>query len=111
LAVFSFLKGGGTVSETATTGNVSEVRSKIGEGLPKTEECPLNGGLFSKPEQAIWEKRRPIAIMIENHADSRPPSGLSRADVVYEAVAEGGITRFLAIFYCGALPAMLKLLR
>ncbi|MDD3679818.1 MAG: DUF3048 domain-containing protein, partial [Candidatus Shapirobacteria bacterium] len=30
-----------------------------------------------------------------------PQSGLSRADVVYEVVAEGGITRFLAIFYCG----------
>jgi len=108
LAVFSFLKGGNAVSETATTNNVSEVRSKIGEGLPKTEECPLNGGLFSKPERAIWEKRRPIAVMIENHADSRPPSGLSRADVVYEAVAEGGITRFLAIFYCGAAASDVK---
>jgi len=39
--------------------------------------------------------------MIENHLDSRPPSGLSRADVIYEAVAEGGITRFLTVFYCG----------
>jgi hypothetical protein len=40
--------------------------------------------------------------MIENHTDARPQSGLSRTDIVYEAVAEGGITRFLAIFYCGA---------
>ena len=40
--------------------------------------------------------------MIENHSESRPPSGLSRADVVYEVVAEGGITRFLSVFYCGA---------
>ncbi len=40
--------------------------------------------------------------MIDNHLDSRPQSGLSRADVVYEAVAEGGITRFLAVYYCGA---------
>ena len=38
--------------------------------------------------------------MIENHEESRPQSGLSFADVVYEAVAEGGITRFLAVFYC-----------
>ena len=38
--------------------------------------------------------------MIENHVDARPQSGLSGADVVYEAVAEGGITRFLAMFYC-----------
>jgi hypothetical protein len=38
--------------------------------------------------------------MIENSTDARPQSGISFADVVYEAVAEGGITRFLAVFYC-----------
>jgi len=38
--------------------------------------------------------------MIENHKEARPQSGISKADVVYEAVAEGGITRFLAVFYC-----------
>ncbi len=43
-------------------------------------------------------KRRVLAVMIENHPDSRPQSGLSQAEVVYEVVAEGGITRFLAIF-------------
>jgi hypothetical protein len=58
--------------------------------------------MFTKAERQIWEKRRPLTVMIENHAESRPQSGLSRADVVYEAVAEGGITRFLAVFYCGA---------
>lgn len=41
--------------------------------------------------------------MVENHEESRPQSGLSASDVVYEAVAEGGITRFLAIFYCEAV--------
>lgn len=38
------------------------------------------------------------AVMIENSPDARPQSGLKRAGVVYEAVAEGGITRFLAVF-------------
>ena len=38
--------------------------------------------------------------MIENHLDSRPLSGLSSADLVYEAVAEGGITRQMGIFMC-----------
>ncbi|HLE16757.1 MAG TPA: DUF3048 domain-containing protein, partial [Syntrophales bacterium] len=56
----------------------------------------------TKAERDIWEGRRPATVMIENHSESRPPSGLSRADVVYEAVAEGGITRFLSVFYCGA---------
>ena len=38
------------------------------------------------------------AIMIENSPDARPQSGLRQAGVVYEAIAEGGITRFLALY-------------
>ncbi|MDD5040738.1 MAG: DUF3048 domain-containing protein [Patescibacteria group bacterium] len=40
----------------------------------------------------------PVAVMIENLVSSRPPSGLSNANVVYEALAEGGITRFMALY-------------
>ncbi len=69
---------------------------------PRKQECPINGKLFTKTEEKSWETRRPLAVMIENHLESRPQSGLSRADVVYEAVAEGAITRFLAIYYCEA---------
>lgn len=74
---------------------------RVDLSAPKTEECPLNGGMFTKEEKKIWEVHRPITVMIENHEEARPQSGLSRADVVYEAVAEGAITRFLAVFYCG----------
>lgn len=73
------------------------------ETLPKTEPCPLNGTLYSKQQRSWWEKsNRPLGIMIENHENARPQSGLTSADVVYEVVAEGGITRFLAVFYCKA---------
>lgn len=37
-------------------------------------------------------------IMIENSPDARPQSGLNQAGVVFEAIAEGGITRFLTLF-------------
>ncbi len=37
------------------------------------------------------------AIMIENSPDARPQSGLKPAGVVFEAIAEGGITRFLTL--------------
>lgn len=47
------------------------------------------------PEKGVT---RPIAVMVENHPDSRPQSGLSQADIVYETLAEGGITRFMAIY-------------
>lgn len=70
------------------------------EDGPKTEACPLNGKLYTKAQREKWEGRRPLGIMVENHLDSRPQSGINSADIVYEIVAEGGITRFLTIFYC-----------
>lgn len=43
--------------------------------------------------------KQPVtAVMIENSSDSRPQSGLKQAGIVYEAVAEAGITRFLALY-------------
>ena len=100
-AVFSLLGESPAGNVFVDVGELESTRSQIMQ-LPKTESCPINGKLYTKPEKAIWETRRPIAAMIENHADSRPVQGLSRADVVYEAVAEGGITRLLGVFYCGA---------
>jgi len=42
---------------------------------------------------------RPVTgVMIENSLDARPQSGLGQAGVVFEAIAEGGITRFLALY-------------
>ena len=39
-----------------------------------------------------------VGIMIDNHPDARPQVGLVAAKIVYEAPAEGGITRYFAIF-------------
>lgn len=72
--------------------------------LPRTDACPLNGAMYSSQQQGWWVHHRPLGVMIENHSEARPQSGLSYADVVYEAVAEGGITRFLSIFYCQDAP-------
>lgn len=88
-------------SLTDTTGAVNQDHFGIDPSIPRTEACPINGELFTKQEKENWEKRRPLAVMIENHQESRPQSGISYADVVYEAVAEGGISRFMGIFYCG----------
>jgi len=41
---------------------------------------------------------RVVSVKIENHSAARPQSGLDKADVVYEVIAEGGITRFHALF-------------
>ena len=79
----------------------------IGGGLnidpsaPRTSQCPISGAMFTSAEQKVWESRRPLFVMIENSVDARPQSGLNSADVIYEAIAEGGITRFGAVYYCG----------
>jgi hypothetical protein len=100
-AGFSFLGKTSSGSKTPVTQNGQQEHFAIDPSLPRTEVCPINGKLYTKQEKDIWSARRPLAVMIENHEESRPQSGLSKADVVYEAVAEGGITRFMGIFYCG----------
>lgn len=56
---------------------------------------PLTG---EKVKDAAATTAPVTAIMIENSPSARPQSGLKEAGVVYEAVAEGGITRFLALY-------------
>lgn len=41
---------------------------------------------------------RIVGVMINNHTQARPQTGLSKADMVFEILAEGKITRFLALF-------------
>lgn len=56
---------------------------------------PLTG--VQVPDDVLT-KRPVTAIMIENSPDARPQSGLKDAGVVFEAIAEGGITRFIALY-------------
>ncbi|GBF10795.1 DUF3048 domain-containing protein [Tepidibacillus sp. HK-1] len=48
-------------------------------------------------------KERIIGVMVNNHPKARPQSGLIEADMVYEILAEGMITRFVA-FYQSKAP-------
>ena len=62
--------------------------------VPKTVPSTLSG----LPVDPSVNARPVTGVMIENSQDARPQSGLSQASVVFEAIAEGGITRFLALF-------------
>ncbi|HOZ36367.1 MAG TPA: DUF3048 domain-containing protein [bacterium] len=57
----------------------------------------INGQGTSAGEENLW----PVAVAIDNHPEARPLYGLSRADVVYEFLVEGGATRFLAFYTPG----------
>lgn len=91
---------GSIVSPVAKVSPSPKIKYKVDPGIPKDQECPLTGVAYTKNEKEVWEKRRPLAIMIENSEEARPHSGVSRADIVYEALAEGWITRLMGVFYC-----------
>nr|MCU0495649.1 DUF3048 domain-containing protein [Chloroflexaceae bacterium] len=42
--------------------------------------------------------QRLVAVMIDNHPDARPQSGMNAAALVFEALAEGGVTRYMAVY-------------
>ena len=64
---------------------------------PPPPTCPLTG----KPAPGGRVPRRPVlAVKVENTPDAYPLAGLQSADVVYEELVEGGITRFMALYQC-----------
>ncbi len=65
----------------------------------KDQENPVNGVLVTKNELKEMESRKLVVVSINNHSKARPQYGLSRADLVLEVLAEGGITRYNAFFY------------
>lgn len=89
-------------------------------GCGKTEEEPVDvgekvemespedvtitrDGMYMSELTGEWideelKDQRPIAVMINNVGDAMPQSGIGQADVVYECLVEGGITRLLAVF-------------
>jgi len=48
--------------------------------------------------------RRPYVVMIDNHPRAYPQTGLDKAALVFEALAEFGLTRFMAVYQPGVSP-------
>ncbi len=68
-----------------------------GPGPDRPAVCPLTG--TEAPGGADVE-RPALAVKIDNAPPARPQQGLEAADIVYEELGEGGLTRFLSIFQC-----------
>jgi len=76
--------------------------TKVSEGTVTTEGGPL-APLTGLADQSGATKSRPsIAVKIDNAPEARPQSGIDVADIVYEEVVEGGVTRFIAVFHSTA---------
>ncbi|HLR63694.1 MAG TPA: DUF3048 domain-containing protein [Lentibacillus sp.] len=72
----------------------SSVAEKEGPAAPDNMNTfPLTGIQTDQPVT-----NRIVSVMINNHRKARPQSGLSKADIVFEILAEGRITRFLAMY-------------
>ena len=79
--------GGGAANGGASGDAVTTTLPPVAPltGLPLTDQARL--------------ARPALVVKIENAPASRPQSGLDSADIVYEEIVEGGITRFLAVFH------------
>ena len=83
-------------SEDSSSSPQQNTAEKKDENAPPAQPTsPLTGRVVASAEIAA----RPVTgIMIENSPEARPQSGLYQADMVYEAIAEGGVTRFLSVY-------------
>jgi hypothetical protein len=65
------------------------------EAVPDPDRAPLTG----LPTDDDLVERPLLVVKIENSPAARPQAGLDVADVVYEELVEGGVTRFITLFH------------
>lgn len=91
--------GSFVVWATSPSAPIAQIIEKAQEPeLPVPEKVyysPLSG---KKVKDENTTKRQVTSIIIENSPNARPQSGLQDAGIIYEAIAEGGITRFAALY-------------
>ncbi|MDE3840807.1 DUF3048 domain-containing protein [Bacillus methanolicus] len=95
-SIMLLLLTGCNKQEKAEVAGEKESDEVVQEEKTDTEfsyQFPLTG--IGTEEQST---RRAIAVVINNHPAARPQSGLQKADIVYEVLAEGDVTRLLAVF-------------
>jgi hypothetical protein len=95
LVVLLLLIGGG-VAYALLHDNKPPTIKPIPKVTSETKTVPST--LTGLPVDPSVNQRTVTAVMIENSTDARPQSGLGQAGVVFEAVAEGGVTRFMALY-------------
>ena len=85
-----------TGTERATETEKPEETEQETEAPPPVTKFadPLTGELVDKDKTGL----RPVAVVIKNDRLAAPQFGLSGAGVLYEALVEGGMTRFLAVY-------------
>ena len=102
--------GGGSITPTPSASDVAAPSATVAarasataaaptatpKATPAPAYWPLTGLLADDPAKT---KRRPLNVRLPNDPSARPQVGLSKADIVFEMIVEGGITRYSAIFH------------
>lgn len=91
--------------ETETTSTPSSTPSleptDVIDEVTEPVETPYDGPtnpLTGLPVVEDISMYRPYAIMINNLKKAQPQQGISQADIIFEALVEGGITRMMAVY-------------
>lgn len=86
-----------TVS-TGSPGCSPAKSTSSGGATPEPDKPPVNP--LTGEVVSSWDllTRRPLAVKVENDPKARPQSGIIDADLVYEELVEGGVTRFICIY-------------
>ncbi len=83
---------------TSTTTSTTSTTSTTTTTLPPIPRQPLTGGVLADGDEPI--DRPALVVKIDNAPPARSnQSGLALADVVFEEIVEGDITRFAAVFH------------
>ena len=101
----SCLSGCGKKKEETTTEQAAittEAIATMGDAA-NIEVGPTKEGYVINEFTGEWideslENQRPLCIMINNIVDAMPQSGISQADITFEMLVEGGITRYMCVF-------------
>lgn len=100
--------GGGSAStdgapSPSLTAAATAAATSAAAPSPTPSESPYAGILDGAPMTAQeWAARKdllPLAVMFDNTPNAVPHHGIGDADLVYEALVEGGITRLMAVFW------------
>lgn len=97
LAACGSKDSGGTSSSNLGSASAPEEPDVSVLAPVEEPQGPVNP-LTGEPAEEDLAVRRPFAVMINNLSKALPQVGVSKADVIYEIVAEGGITRMMALF-------------
>lgn len=88
----------------------NDTEKKAGDHSQREDDIPVPHGQADIAEDPVFTypltgeetseeiTDRIIAVMVNNHPKARPQTGLSQADIVFEILAEGHITRLMALY-------------